>query len=135
MSICSAPEIHEAYEDVRNGSRKDELKVASTGSDGLDGLTKNLKQDSAAFGYIRMVMANDELSQRTKFVLLTWCGPNTPVMRKAKLSVQKADVKTVLRAFSIEVAASDSSELEEESLMLQLKRAGGANYDRQASAY
>ncbi|KAJ1826080.1 hypothetical protein LPJ56_002366, partial [Coemansia sp. RSA 2599] len=143
-----APEIQDAYNDVRNdktetnwlllefvGGRKDELKVASTGSDGLPGLIQNLKPDTAAFGYVRMVMANDELSQRTKFVLLTWCGPDTPVMRKAKLSVQKADVKNVLRAFSIEVAASDSSELEEESILLQLKRAGGANYDRQASAY
>ncbi|KAJ1722009.1 hypothetical protein LPJ53_003541 [Coemansia erecta] len=148
MSLCAAPEIREAYDDVRNDKsttdwmllefvddRKDELKVASTGSSGLDGLKSELKDNAAAFGYIRMAMANDELSQRTKFVLLAWCGPQTRVMRRAKLSVQKAEVKNVLRNFSIEIAASEASELDANSIMLQLKKAGGANYDRQTSNY
>lgn len=37
------------------------------------------------------------------------------VMRKAKTSVHGADVKTVLRAFSIEVPASSLEDLEEVS--------------------
>ncbi|KAJ1837063.1 hypothetical protein LPJ73_007520 [Coemansia sp. RSA 2703] len=115
--------------------RKDELKVACTGSTGLDGLKSELKDNAAAFGYIRMAMANDELSQRTKFVFVAWCGPQTRVMRRAKLSVQKAEVKNVLRNFSIEIAASETSELDAKSIMLQLKKAGGANYDRQTSNY
>ncbi|KAJ2230791.1 hypothetical protein H4R99_006246 [Coemansia sp. RSA 1722] len=148
MNNNNKSEIQKAYDDVRDDktetnwmllefstTKKDELQVASTGSDGLTGLVKNLKQDSAAFGYIRMVMANDEHSQRTKFVFLTWCGPQTPLMRKARLSVQKADVKNVIGAFSIEIAASEISELQEENILIQLKRAGGANYDRQTSGY
>ncbi|KAJ2387952.1 hypothetical protein GGI05_003933 [Coemansia sp. RSA 2603] len=148
MTLCTAPEIKDAYDDVRNDKtatdwmllefvddRKDELKVACTGSTGLDGLKSELKDNAAAFGYIRMAMANDELSQRTKFVFVAWCGPQTRVMRRAKLSVQKAEVKNVLRNFSIEIAASETSELDAKSIMLQLKKAGGANYDRQTSNY
>lgn len=35
----------------------------------------------------RVKVANDELSQRVKFVLVPWCGPQVKVMRRAKLSV------------------------------------------------
>lgn len=34
-----------------------------------------------------MAIANDELSKRTKFAFISWCGANVGVMRKAKLSV------------------------------------------------
>ncbi|KAJ2718675.1 hypothetical protein GGI07_005645 [Coemansia sp. Benny D115] len=142
------PEIKAAYEEVRDDkqatdwmllefvdARKDVLKVGSKGSTGLEGLKEQLKDNLAAFGFIRVPMSNDELSQRTKFVLLVWCGPNTPVMRRAKLSVQKADVKAVITSFSIEIAASELSELRHDDILLQLKKAGGANYDRQTSNY
>jgi hypothetical protein len=34
-----------------------------------------------------MPFSNDELSLRTKFVLICWCGEDVGVMRKAKMSV------------------------------------------------
>ncbi|ORX68922.1 actin depolymerizing protein [Linderina pennispora] len=148
MGLCDNPEIAEAYENVRDDKsetnwlllefvddRKDELKVGGTGTGGLDELKTHLKDDQAAFGYVRMIMSNDELSQRTKFVFISWCGVGTRVMRKAKLSVQKGDVKNVLRSFSIEVPASELGELANDEIMLLLRKAGGANYDRQASNY
>lgn len=74
-------------------------------------------------------------SQRVKFVLVPWCGESVGVMRKAKLSIQIADVKNVLRNFHIEVPASSTQDLDEKDIMTSLKRAGGANYDRQSSNY
>lgn len=56
-------------------------------------------------------------------------------MRKAKLGVQIADVKNILRNFHIEVPASTTHDLEENDIMTRLRRAGGANYDRQLSTY
>ncbi|KAJ3082934.1 hypothetical protein HK102_001372 [Quaeritorhiza haematococci] len=137
-----------AYEDVRNDKtetnwllltyaddKTDVLKVSATGTGGLAEFVSHLKEDQAAFGYVRMTVGNDELSQRAKFVLVSWCGTGVKVMRKAKLSVHIADVKSVLKSFAVEVAASHVEELEEKEILLLVKKAMGANYDRQASSY
>lgn len=54
----------------------------------------------AGYGYIRFTIGNDELSQRSKFVFVSWTGPGIKVMRKARLSVHIADVKKVLKVRS-----------------------------------
>ena len=79
----------------------------------------------AAFGYLRIVLGNDELSQRAKFVLVCWCGAEVKVMRKAKLSVHIADVKRVCKAFAVEVTASVPEELDTKDITLQLQKAMG----------
>lgn len=56
-------------------------------------------------------------------------------MRKAKLSIQISDVKNIIRSFHIEVPASTTQDLSENEIMTRLRRAGGANYDRQSSNY
>jgi hypothetical protein len=56
-------------------------------------------------------------------------------MRKAKLSVHIADVKKTLASFAIEISATTVDDLREADINLLLKKAMGANYDRQASQY
>ncbi|CEQ40873.1 SPOSA6832_02530 [Sporobolomyces salmonicolor] len=147
-----------AYEDVRSdksetnwllldyaGPREDRLVLTATGtgeeirvltwrwSDRKQGLAEikgQLKDDNASFAYIRVKYANDAQSFREKFILVTWIGANVKVMRKAKLSVHAADVKQVLRAYSIDVPASSVLDLAEEPIVTRLRQAGGANYNR-----
>ncbi|KAI7831927.1 hypothetical protein BX661DRAFT_179528 [Kickxella alabastrina] len=125
MGLCDAPEIREAYEDVRNDDTQTNWMLLEFDENKNNVLKKHLKDNSAAFGYIRVPMSNDELSLRIKFVFLVW----------AKLSVQKAEVTNVISNSSIEIAASEQDDLDENEIMLMLKKAGGANYDRQASDY
>ena len=135
--------IQEAYDDVRNdktstnwlllnyeSERSDKLKLSATGSEGLDELKDKLEEDQASFVYARITYANDKESQRHKFILIIWIGPKVKIMRKAKLSVHRADVKSVLRQFSIEVPASSTEDLNEDSIVVQLRKAGGASYDK-----
>lgn len=142
------PAILEAYEDVRNdktetnwaffdfaSGKPDRLQVSGTGTEGLSEFIKQLKPEVAGWGYLRINMSNDEYSQRIKFVLVPWCGDKVGVMRKAKLSIQISDVKVVLRSFHIEVPASQTQDLNENEVLTRLRRAGGANYDRQSSNY
>ncbi|KNZ57136.1 hypothetical protein VP01_2232g4 [Puccinia sorghi] len=115
MADVQDSSIQEAYDDVRNdktetnwlllnyeSERSDKLRLASTGTGGLNELKGKLEEDQASFIYSRITYANDKESQRHKFILIIWIGPKVKVMRKAKLSVHKADVKSVLRQFSIE---------------------------------
>ncbi|KIM23660.1 hypothetical protein M408DRAFT_17872 [Serendipita vermifera MAFF 305830] len=143
MADVSDPEIANAYNEVRDdktetnwllidyeGPRSDKLKLTGTGSGGLTELKEHLNDDNASFAYVRISYANDKESQREKFVLVVWIGGGVKVMRKAKISVHSADVKAVLRTFSIEVAAKDKDDLEEEPIVVRLRKAGGASYDR-----
>ena len=38
----------------------------------------------------------DEMSKRSKFVFCTWVGPNVSVMKKAKMSTDKALLKEII---------------------------------------
>ncbi|KAJ3366855.1 hypothetical protein HDU91_001708 [Kappamyces sp. JEL0680] len=110
-----------AYEDVRNDKTEtnwlilgyadekgESLKVVKTGTGGLEEFKTQLKDDEAYFGYVRMVVGNDELSRRAKFLLVSWCGPGVKVMRRGKLSVHIADVKKVISSFAVEISASNT---------------------------
>ena len=39
----------------------------------------------------------DEMSKRSKFVFCTWVGPNVSVMKKAKMSTDKALMKEIIQ--------------------------------------
>ena len=64
-------------------------------------------------------------------------------MRKAKLSVHISNVKAVITSFAVEIAATTKEvrlcltfqDLREKEVTLLLKKAMGANYDRQTSQY
>ncbi|KZS96340.1 ADF-like domain-containing protein [Sistotremastrum niveocremeum HHB9708] len=142
MADVSAPEIAAAYLDVRDdksdtkwllidyeSEKSDKLTLTSTGTGGLSDLKEHLDDSKASFAYVRVAYANDKESQREKFVLVTWIGKNTKVMRKAKVSVQAADVKQVLRSYSIDVAAREKEDLNEDPIIVRLRKAGGASYD------
>ncbi|GAA6061276.1 hypothetical protein JCM10212_004682 [Sporobolomyces blumeae] len=143
MADVSAPEISQAYEDVRSDKselnwllldyvspREDKLTLTATGSGGLDELKTHLKEENASFAYVRVKYSNDKESFREKFIFVVWIGPSVKVMRKAKLSVHSADVKKVLSQFSIEVPANSIDDLQEEPIVVRLRKAGGASYDR-----
>jgi len=142
MADVSDPKIQEAYLDVRSNKsdtswllldyendRSDKLVLTQTGSGGLDKLSETLNHSKASFGYARVSYSNDKESQREKFILVIWIGKDTKIMRKAKISVHTADVKAVLRVFSIEVAARERDDLKEDPIIVRLRKAGGASYD------
>lgn len=148
MTLTEDPKIAQTYEEVRDdrvdtnwlflgfvSDAEDRLEVKASGSDGLPGFKKALSPDQAGFGFLRIPLRNDEYSERIKFVFVSYCGPRVKVMRKAKLGIQKAQVQTVLRSFAIELNVTDPNDLDEGDILLRLKHAGGANYDRQSSNY
>ena len=64
------------------------------------------------------------------FFFSRWIGSGVKVMRKAKLGVHSGDVQSVLRSFSIAVPASTLEDLAEQPIVVRLRKAGGASYDK-----
>ncbi|KAK7039565.1 actin depolymerizing protein [Favolaschia claudopus] len=142
MADVSDPAIDEAYQDVRSdksdtnwllldyeSDRSDTLKLTSTGKGGLAELREILDEDKASYAYVRVAYSNDKESTREKFILVTWIGPHCKIMRKAKIGVHTSDVKSALRVYSIEVAAREKDDLNEDPIVIRLRKAGGASYD------
>ncbi|KAH9478667.1 Coactosin [Psilocybe cubensis] len=142
MADVSDSLINEAYLEVRDdksdtnwllldyeSERSDKLIVTKKGSGGLSELREALDDSKASYAYARVSYSNDKESKREKFILVVWIGPNCKVMRKAKISVHSADVKNVLRVYSIEVAAREKDDLNEDPIVIRLRKAGGASYD------
>ncbi|KAF1848686.1 actin depolymerizing protein [Cucurbitaria berberidis CBS 394.84] len=145
--LLSDADISQAYEDVRSdksettwlilkyaSATSDSLTLAASGTGDIAEMTQSLGEE-AAYAYVRMKLGNDEYSERVKFVFVIWQGPNTKVMRKAKMSFQSGQVKQVIRTYAVEIQTSDTKELEAEAVTLKLRKAMGANYDRQGSSY
>jgi len=138
MSVnVSDPRIAEAYNAVRKDGdptnwflcgytdNKTIQFIKSGGSEQpVEDMAANMKNNGCYYGYVRFNTKFDETA-RTKFVLITFKGDDAPVMRKGKMSVDVASVKSIIRDFSIEYSAATTDEVTESHIMKKLK---SANY-------
>ncbi|KAG7137149.1 Coactosin like protein [Verticillium longisporum] len=147
MSGLSSPEVAAAYDAVR--SDKDDITwllvanpsptskdltltktgTTKTGTGDVTALAAELQDDQVQYGYVRVEYANDSESTRVKFALIVWIGENTKVMRKARVSIEAGEVRRVLAHHSIQVNASDKSDLDLQDIVKRLRKAGGADYN------
>jgi hypothetical protein len=141
MSDVSAPEIREAYEDVRNdstdtnwllitfeaGSNNKKWALVGKGSGGLEELKSNITPEFLGFGYLR-VTSGDEMSKRAKFVFIKYLAKGLKMTLKAQLNVTRGDVEKVLSQINVAVEAETLDELSEADITDRVSKAGGAHY-------
>jgi len=138
MADVSDPAIASAYADIRSDSHPtnwvvigyssgDKLHVEATGEGSIGELASHFQDNACQYAYVR-VTTGDQESKRAKFVFISWTGPSAGVMRKAKVSVHKANVKSVFRDFAVELQAAEADDLEESKVIATVVKAGGANY-------
>jgi hypothetical protein len=142
MSDASAPEIREAYEDVRSdatdtnwllityeeGSNNKRWALAGKGSGGLDELKSYIGDTFLGFGYLR-VIAGDEMSRRAKFVFIKYLSKGLKLNLKALINVHRGDVEKVLSQSNVSIEAEGLEELDEADINDRVKKAGGARYN------
>merc|ERR1711892_747504 len=102
------------------------LGVTAKG-DNFDSFKSNFGPDDRGFGYVK-VMTGDEMSKRSKFVFCTWVGSNVSVMKKAKMSTDKALMKEIIQNLSVELQLESPSEISMDSFKAEVDKAGGARY-------
>eukprot|EP00178_Gracilaria_changii_P005042 TRINITY_DN18139_c0_g1_i1.p1 TRINITY_DN18139_c0_g1~~TRINITY_DN18139_c0_g1_i1.p1 ORF type:complete len:146 (+),score=40.92 TRINITY_DN18139_c0_g1_i1:3-440(+) len=141
MADVSNPDLKAAYEEVRKDNNSVDwcvfgygegatIELLGKGEGGVDELKAKLSDDIVAYGYVRF-KTGDTQSTRAKFVLITWVGSGVSVLRKAKVSVHKADIKSVLKEFAVEVQADDMSDLDTEVIGKMITKAMGADYSNE----
>merc|ERR1712045_248873 len=128
--------IKEAYLEVmgdKNGIewatfifKDNKLGVTAKGSQ-FNEFKSQFGADDRGFGYIK-IMTGDEMSKRSKFVMVTWVGPNVSVMKKAKMSTDKALMKDIIQNMSVEVQLENHGEFSHDFFKMQVDKASGARY-------
>eukprot|EP00029_Vermamoeba_vermiformis_P014752 TRINITY_DN9866_c0_g1_i1.p1 TRINITY_DN9866_c0_g1~~TRINITY_DN9866_c0_g1_i1.p1 ORF type:complete len:139 (+),score=36.57 TRINITY_DN9866_c0_g1_i1:54-470(+) len=135
MCDVSDPQIAEDYQEISNlrGStnwillgytddRKPTLKVVGKGSDGASGAVALLKDDQVNYGILRVNFTAEDNTERTKFVFFAWAGPSASILKKGKMSVHKASVKTIFKDFALEFQTDNRDDLAESAVVSQVKR-------------
>ena len=83
------------------------------------------------FCLLQLILACLEASTQSRLKnaqkLIERAGPNTKIMRKAKMSFQSGQVKQVIRTYAVEIQTSDKRELEADAVTMKLRKAMGAN--------
>ena len=64
----------------------------------------------------------------TKFIFITWVGEKVSPLKRARISVHKADVKAVIKVYACEFHFTNVEDINEEEMLTTVVKAGGANY-------
>ncbi|XP_050300796.1 uncharacterized protein LOC126739255 [Anthonomus grandis grandis] len=128
--------VKNAYQDVRSDVTETQWAVfkfegptivtSAKGSD-FDQFKTQFGDDERAFGYIR-VQTGDEMSKRAKFLLVTWIGPSVSILKRAKMSTDKALIKDILSNFAVELQTENITEINLQNFESELDKAAGAHY-------
>jgi hypothetical protein len=142
MSDCSAPEIKQAYEEVRSdatdinwllityeaGSNDTKWTLVGKGAGGLDELKTYVDDQFLGYGYLRVV-SGDEMSRRAKFVFIRYLAKGLKMNLKARLNLHRGDVEKVISQVNVSIEVESLDELDEEEIKARVSRAGGAHYN------
>lgn len=132
MANVSDPEIAQAYEDVRNDAtgynwfvlgyaNNNTIKVDGKGSGGVSEGVSYFKDNEVQYGLFKVSFVANDDTKRTKFVFVSWSGEQASVLRRGKMSVHKASVKSIIKDFAVEVATSSHEDLTEEGFVERIK--------------
>uniref|UniRef100_UPI0037546DC7 coactosin family protein n=2 Tax=unclassified Salmonella TaxID=2614656 RepID=UPI0037546DC7 len=127
-----------AYEDVRSDTSstvwavfkydgKNIIYDQSDHGDNYDDVLNFCEDDNRFYAFVR-IEAGDEMSKRSKFVLITWVGKAVPPLKKAKVSTDKAFVKEACPSIALDILSEEKEEITLDEVTEKVKRVGGANY-------
>ncbi|KJE91758.1 hypothetical protein CAOG_08639 [Capsaspora owczarzaki ATCC 30864] len=103
------------------------ISTAATGTE-YDEFLTHFTDDERVYGFLRLE-TGDELSKRAKFAFVAWIGEDVGALKKAKVSTDKAIVKSVVASFAAEILTSERSDLRYDTIFARVKKAGGADYN------
>jgi len=101
-----------------------------SGTGGIEEFKNSLSDDQILFGIIKVIaldVKKNVTSKRTKFIFVTWVGVNVSVLKKARVSVQTEEVKTMFPGVSISIQADSKDSFDPTDLTKAFLKVGGAH--------
>uniref|UniRef100_UPI003590137E drebrin-like protein B n=1 Tax=Myxine glutinosa TaxID=7769 RepID=UPI003590137E len=130
-------ELAAAYEDVLSGKSEtdwalftyegntNDLKVAETGSNGLEELVDELNSGKVMYAFCRVQDSNSGL---TKFVFINWTGEGVKTARKGICALHVSAVAAFLKGAHVSVNARTEDDVDPDTLKAKVAQASGAKY-------
>lgn len=91
------------------------------GKGGVSEGVANFRDNEVQYGLFKVTFVADDETRRTKFVFVSWSGEKASILRRGKMSVHKASVKSIIKDFAIEVATGSLEDLTEEGFIERIK--------------
>eukprot|EP00727_Mastigamoeba_balamuthi_P014639 m51a1_g9800 hypothetical protein (525) ;mRNA; r:1789856-1792541 len=114
-----------AFVGLRAAGRKPTAELLGSGtSEGVDELRGVLAPDVAAWGIVRRTLRVDD-SDTTKFLFVSWVGPDVARMLRARLGTWSGAVKEFFAPYHADLAATSLDELTEDAVRSVIETAAG----------
>lgn len=106
------------------------LQVAGSGVGGLKQLHEQLDPKAIFFGGLKVTGVDERdnvTSRRPKYIGLTFKGKDCGALKRAKVSVQRADAQKKMQGMTLAMDVEDVSEISPQTIAAKLLAAGGAH--------
>lgn len=94
-----------------------DLKVVSTGSDGLSELIPEFNEGKIQYAFLRVT---DPKTGLFKYILINWQGEGAPTNKKGLCAKHIRDISALLKGHHITIAASNEDDVDEERIMQKI---------------
>lgn len=106
------------------------IELLAKGSGGLEELKKSLSPTFLGYGFYK-VISGDQESKRPKFISISFCGDQAPLVKKGKMGVHVGTIQQIFVYSHLTIQATKVEELVEADILAKVKAVGGVNYDGQ----
>ena len=103
-----------------------DLKVVSSGEDGIEEMVDDLSPSKILYGFIRV---KDPRSTLPKYVFLHWQGEGCPVTLKGQASNLLRDVEKYVGSYQITITARNEDEVDVKEIMKQVEKASSSKFN------
>jgi hypothetical protein len=104
------------------------IYLAGKGAGGLEELIPHFKDDGIFYALYRTTDTVDN-TVAVKFVLILWVGEKVPIIRKARITTHKGELKEFIGQYHVDIDCSNNSEINDDIVTERVKKASGtANY-------
>jgi len=103
-----------------------DLKLISTGEDGVDEMKEDLNASKIMYGFLRL---QDPKTSLPKYVFFHWQGESVPGTRKGKAATHLRDIEKYFHGAHLTITARDEDEIDEELILEKVSKVSATAYN------
>jgi hypothetical protein len=110
------------------------MQLLNAGSLSVPEMSRFLTDELACYALLRLSFGHDKF-RRTKFVMVSYCGPRAPVSLRGKVAASKAAMRAALSPVSCEMQVSDKDGLSLQAVIDKVRAASVLDGDVAADSH